>query len=163
MDNIRRPDINLARNINQAPESPKEEKEPGAGEEGRFPKKIKKIIQIGGVIVFLAALAAAGYYYKEASDLKNNPLKQQAVLDGDIKDLVAKVSRLIILPEGEEPTIATVSDPEKLKNQPFFAKAKTGDKVLIYSQAKKAILYNPESDKIVEVAPLNINMEGASQ
>ena len=52
--------------------------------------------------------------------------------------------------------MATVSDLEKLKDQPFFAKAKIGDKVLIYTDAKKAILYDPVNDKIVEVAPINI-------
>jgi hypothetical protein len=34
--------------------------------------------------------------------------------------------------------------------------AKKGDKVLIYTNAKKAILYDPELNKIVNVAPLNI-------
>ena len=51
--------------------------------------------------------------------------------------------------------MATVSDPEKLKDQPFFAKAQKGDKVLIYSNSQKAILYSPTEDKIVEVAPIN--------
>jgi len=104
-------------------------------------------------------LAGAGYYYyRQATDLKKNPQKQQAVLQEEAKSLVADVSRLIVLPQDEEPTIATVSDPEKLKDQPFFANAKAGDKVLIYSKAKKAILYDPQNDKIVEVAPLNINI-----
>lgn len=47
-------------------------------------------------------------------------------------------------------------DPEKLRDQPFFANAQRGDKVLIYANAKKAILYNPPSNKIIEVAPVNI-------
>ena len=55
----------------------------------------------------------------------------------------------------ETPTIATVSDPEALKNQAFFVDAKKGYKVLIYSNAKKAFLYDPSADKIVNIAPLN--------
>ena len=58
--------------------------------------------------------------------------------------------------QGEDPTVATVVDPERLRDQPFFANAKQGDKVLIYTNAKKAILYSPESNKIIEVAPVNI-------
>ncbi|MGI9118277.1 MAG: hypothetical protein ACR2IQ_01895, partial [Minisyncoccia bacterium] len=48
------------------------------------------------------------------------------------------------------------SDPEALKDQPFFAKAVKGDKVLIYAQAKKAFLYSTTMNKILDVAPLNI-------
>ena len=60
----------------------------------------------------------------------------------------------------EVPTVATVSDVSKLKNQAFFANAKNGDKVLIYQNAKKAILYRPSSNKIVEFGPINL---GAAQ
>ena len=105
------------------------------------------------VVVTLAAGGTAYYFYNEASALKNDPDK---IAREDTEKLVAKVSKLIVLPEGETPTIATVSDPEKLADQAFFAKAKKGDKVLIYASAKRAILYDDESNKIVEVAPINI-------
>lgn len=80
--------------------------------------------------------------------------------DDQIKELqktIKSVSRLIILPENEQPTLATVSDASKLKDQPFFIKATTGDKVLIYPNSKKAILYSPSLDKIVEVSSLNLS------
>lgn len=107
-------------------------------------------------ILVVAVLAAGGssyYFYKEASTLKKDPNK---VAREEAAKLVAQVSKLIVLPEDETPTVATVSDPEKLKDQPFFARAKTGDKVLIYTNAKKALLYDVENNKIVEVAPINI-------
>ena len=95
----------------------------------------------------------AVYFYNEYSGLKQDINK---VTQQEVAKLVAQVGKLIILPEGETPTLATLSDLEKLKDQSFFAKAKTGDKVLIYTNAKKAILYSPELNKIVEVAPINI-------
>jgi hypothetical protein len=67
--------------------------------------------------------------------------------------LIKTVGQLMFLPS-EEPTIATVTDKEKLAKQPFFAQAENGDKVIIYTQAKKAILYRPTQKKIVDVAPL---------
>lgn len=73
----------------------------------------------------------------------------------EAKALAQKVGRLIILPDDEVPTVATVSDPDKLKDQSFFASAKAGDKVLIYTNAKIAVLYDPTLDKIVTVAPIN--------
>ena len=83
------------------------------------------------------------------------PSSSQATQD-EVQKIVVRVGRLIVLPSGEQPTIATVTDPDKLRDQAFFANAKIGDRVLIYANARKAILYNPDADKIVEVAPLTI-------
>lgn len=114
--------------------------------------KIRVILALA--VLFVGSMAFAFSYYKEASDLRENP---QKVAQKEINEIVAQVGRHMLLPENETPTAATVADPEVLKkDQPFFKNAKTGDHVLIYANALKAILYNPESDKIVEVAPLSI-------
>ena len=70
------------------------------------------------------------------------------------QDLLARVSELVVLPKNEQPTIATVIDPAQLKGD-FFAKAKKGDRVLIFKDTGKAILYDPVANKVVEVAPIN--------
>ncbi len=93
------------------------------------------------------------YFYRQFYNLKNNP---QRIAEQEANAVVAEVAKLLVLPEGEIPTVATVADPEKLSGQVFFAKAKKGDKVLIYANARKAILYDPVAKKIVEVSPLNI-------
>jgi hypothetical protein len=67
----------------------------------------------------------------------------------------------MVLPENEQPTIATVTDPSKLSGQSFFAHAKVGDRVLLYAAAKKAILYDPNINKIIEVAPINLDDKNA--
>lgn len=106
------------------------------------------------VSILLIAIAAAGYFYLKVKKLETVTSGQdssQALLD--------QVSKLIILPQDEQPTIATVTDTEKLKDQAFFANAQAGDKVIIYTTAKKAILFRPSENKIVEVAPLNINAD----
>ena len=105
------------------------------------------------LVLVLIALGSAGYFWFEASAFKKDPQKSAQL---ETQKLLAKVSTLIVLPEDETPTVATVTDPDKIKNQAFFAKAKIGDKVLIYTSAKKAILYDPVANKIVEVAPINI-------
>jgi hypothetical protein len=106
--------------------------------------------------VTVILIGTSGYFFKQYK----NTQKQIKVLKADPqqanRDLINKIGKLVVLPVGEDPTIATVADPEKLKEQAFFTKAKTGDKVLLYTNAKKAILYNPESNKIVEIAPINI-------
>ncbi len=113
----------------------------------------KKIIDVVVLVALVVAVFTGGYFYYQWNLLKQNP---QAGAQQEVKDLVAKVSKLIVLPIDETPTVATVSDPEALKDQTFFAQAQIGDKVIIYTTAKKAILYSVTLNKIVEVAPLNI-------
>lgn len=107
------------------------------------------------IIVLLATSIYFGYQYYL---LSQDP--QQAA-QTEVKRLVMEVSRLVVLPEGETPTVATVSDPEALKAQAFFAGALKDDKVLIYTKAQKAILYRPSIGKIIQIAPINIG--GAAQ
>ena len=114
-----------------------------------FKKHLTNILVVA--VVLTGGLAY--YFYSEYSALKSDPNK---VAREETDKLVANVGRLIVLPDGETPTVATVADPEKLKEQPFFAKAKKGDKVLLYANARRAILYDQENHKIVEVAPINI-------
>ena len=88
----------------------------------------------------------------ELADVRQNPGK---AAKEETQALLRRIGQLIVLPQGEEPTVATVNDPERLKVQPFFALAKQGDKVLIYTNAKKAILYDTGNHKIIEVAPVS--------
>lgn len=118
----------------------------------KLPKLLKRIIIF--FILFVLAASAAAYFYYQNLSAKNNPDKAG---EEEIYDIISRVGKLIILPENETPTVATVKDADSLKDQPFFATAKNGYKILIYTQAKKAILYDPEANILVEVAPLNID------
>lgn len=107
------------------------------------------------LLVLAGAIFSAIRYQQLARELAS--VKATATTNTDIASLVAEVGQFIILPEGEQPTVATVNEVDKLQGQPFFANARNGDKVLVYAQAKKAILYRPSEKKIVEVAPINLN------
>ncbi len=115
---------------------------------------IKKIIVAAGVLLLLAALAGAGYFYTKYQQLRKNP---SAAVQADTKALVDRVGKLMELPSGETPTIATIQDKDKLKDQPFFKDAQNGDKILIYAQAKKAIIFRESTNKIINVGPIAIN------
>jgi len=116
------------------------------------------------VVVVILAIAAAGFYYQqyqgsqaELESIKSDPKKIARL---EAKELVKQVGQLVALPQGEDPTVATVTDVSKLKDQPFFANAQNGDKVLIYTQARKAYLYRPNINKVLEIAPVNIGNSG---
>ncbi len=112
--------------------------------------KNKKIIGI--VIAVIIVIGIAVYVSKNKSVVEGDPNTEQA--QAEMQALVAEIGKLIELPKGENPTVATITDPAKLKDQPFFANAKNGDKVLIYPNARKAFLYDPSTKKLIEVAPL---------
>ena len=86
-----------------------------------MPTKVLWLIVVV-VVLFLAALPSYYYYnqYQKAQTLLQNP---KASATAEAQDLVAKVSKLIVLPTTETPFIATVSDLTKLAGQPFFANA----------------------------------------
>jgi|SRR3989344_5325926 len=114
----------------------------------------KKLYYLIIGIVILAVLINIAYFliqFRKGQKASSTPANAQE----NVKSLTAQVGQLIELPKSEEPTIATVSNKEKLKDQPFFANAQNGDKVLIYTKSKKAILYRPSINKIIEVSFLN--------
>lgn len=119
------------------------------------------VLAIAGVVI--ALIAVGGFlYYRSTQASKLNTQNPQAA-QAEVRKVVAAVGKLIDLPPGEDPTIATVTDATKLQDQPFFQKAKNGDKVLIYSGARKAILYDPQAKKVIDVAPINIGSPSAQQ
>lgn len=122
--------------------------------------KVKKspIIVVLVVLVVLGLLSSV-YFYSQYKKSQNPTQKAQT----EVADLVAKVGKLYALPTDETPTVATVADKNKLADQPFFAKAENGDKVLIYTSSKLAILYRPSLNKLIAVAPVNLgqNLESS--
>lgn len=126
----------------------------------------KKTVYIGIVIIVLIVAGLGALFVRSQIQLSKiqKEIKQQqddptAKAREESKQLIDEVGALMLLPKDEQPTIATVSDLEKLKDQPFFANAELGDKVLIFTKAKKAILYRPGERKVIELAPLNVGSE----
>lgn len=121
-----------------------------------IPPKVLLFTIIGIVIALIASIPTV-YFYRQytLAQLKiNNPT---AFTQNEVKDLVARVGKLVDLPSDELPTVATVSDTSKLESQPFFAKAKIGNKVLIFPMAKVAVLYDPVLNKIVNMTTISVS------
>jgi len=121
---------------------------------------LRTLIGVLFVLVFLAAIGGGYYYYRSYQKLLKNP---DIITKQEVDWLKEKVGKLMVLPTDEEPSTATVLDKEKLKDQAFFKNAENGDKILIYAGTKKAILYRPSTDKIIEVMPLVIDENQTAQ
>ena len=121
-----------------------------------FPK-LYVIIGVAGLffVILIGWNINSQYKLKQAqTQLEKQIEDPQAEAKKQTEELLQKIGLLMVLPTDEEPTIATVSDLSKLSQQEFFKNAQLGDKVIIYYKAKKAILYRPFENKIIELAPL---------
>lgn len=124
--------------------------------------KVMSMKYIIGVVIALLIIAGAGgtYYfytqYQKSQTLLNNPT---AASQAESDAVLSKLKKLMMLPGNEQPSIATVLDVSKLKDQPFFANATNGDKVVIFTKAQMAILYSPNKNLIVNVAPVETNRQ----
>ena len=117
-----------------------------------------KIITTVVVILLIASVVGNIRLFAQMRSLKD----PTAAAQDQVRQIVAEVGKVIILPQDETPTVATVSDLEALKEQPFFTNAALGDQVLIYTGARKVLLWRPAEKKLIEVAPLNINIPSSS-
>lgn len=107
------------------------------------------------VLLLLVPSATAVYYYQKNKEARKDPVVAQKK---EIEDLVAKVKKLMLVPD-ETPTLATVEDKEKLKDQPFFKDAENGDKILIFTAAKKAIIYRPNDNRVINSGPIAVTSD----
>ena len=72
------------------------------------------------------------------------------------KEVLAKVRAHMVVAETPEPTVATIVDIERLKQaSEFYQVAENGDHLVITE--KRAILYDPDRDIILDVVPVRIN------
>lgn len=126
----------------------------------RMTMKTYAIITLVIVVILLLASLPAAYFYQKYQSAK--PQNSTAAAEAQVKSLVAEVGKVVLLPTGEVPTVATVSDKSKLTDQSFFAHSENGDKVLIYTTAKKAILYRPGTHMIIEIGPINIQADAGT-
>lgn len=105
-------------------------------------------------IIALVAIAVGAYFVWQNYQLKKNP---NLASQEENKEIIEKVGKLMELPKDDTPTVATVTDKEKIKEQAFFKDAENEDKVLIYVKGEKAILYRPSTNKIISVTTVKLD------
>lgn len=69
--------------------------------------------------------------------------------------VVRSVGKLFLLPEGIDPTVAAIVNVDALRSRnPFYKKAENGDYLVVTPE--RAILYDPDKNIILDVAPVQI-------
>lgn len=120
------------------------------------------------ILPMLVAIIIAGWFgydwYRSEREIERLSQKPTAEkMSADTAVLLGKIKKHMLLPE-EDPTIATITDAENLvQQQPFYAGAQNGDKLLIFPNAKKAIIYSEARDKLVNVGPVYFNAPKAAE
>lgn len=119
------------------------------------------------LVVVIAAVILFIWAEKERREVKSRLEQTSAELE-DIRkstqrggqevanEVLGKVRRHIIVAEEPQPTVATIVDINRLKeSSEFYNVAENGDHLIITE--KRAILYDPDSDIILDVVPVRLN------
>lgn len=117
------------------------------------------------LLPLVIALGVATFFYvqwqearEQVEQIKSENQIEDANIDKEVERAVNALSESVLLPTGETPTISTITNKEELlENREFFESAENGDQVLVYHQAKKAFLYRPSTNKLINLAPINIS------
>ena len=136
----------------------------GRKKRGSVPKWLGRILLF---LLFLSALAVAFVFYSYETVSKNTDriilFEKGSAMKNNPDGLITSVQRHILLPSDEKPSVATIINVEQLKkSQPFYMNAHNGDKLLIYFQAKKAVIYDPMKDIIINIGPLILEQNTGS-
>lgn len=102
------------------------------------------------VIISFATAVLSGILFVTARNwFTQVPLSTEEEVLKRLRDVVA-------LPESEEPYIASITDRDRLAGeQAFFHRSQDGDLLIYYEQARLAILYRPDTQKIIALSDVN--------
>lgn len=127
------------------------------------PKKPRRKVSLGKsfllllfLVLFIGLLVTGYLYYttRQQLNLLSTPQGQQQLSAKEVEIVQAQLSKLTLLPD-ESPVMATITDAAYLATQSaFYQRSENGDKVIVYPNAKKAFIYSPSRNIIVNSGPL---------
>lgn len=107
--------------------------------------------------VLVAAVGVGGWFaFKSQSgdDLANLGANAgEKLSDDQVRRLIERVSKYMVVPSDEQPSVVVIQDAAALaEQQSFYRGAKDGDILIIYSN--RAIIYDAKANKLVNVGPI---------
>jgi len=108
-------------------------------------------------LVIALLMAYAIYTTIQYQALKKNP----AVTNEDTnKRILTSLGKILKLPDDESPQVAAVEDKSKLGSDVFFKDVENGDFLVVYSKARRIIVYRESNNQIINQGPFVINTAG---
>jgi hypothetical protein len=106
------------------------------------------------LVVALFGIGSSAYFFRQYKLSEEQRGVSGNIFSKETETVIAKVKKLVVLPP-EEPKIMTVQNVAELKKtQRFFADVEDGDVVLVFENAKKAVVYRPSANLVVNIAPI---------
>jgi hypothetical protein len=128
--------------------------------------KAKTLFPILLIALVVLAVVLDTQRRKAQTELKNLTVRLEQLQGNNAanqekaKSVVERVKKLMDIDTSVEPTVATIVDVEKLRQQnPFYDKAENGDFLIV--TPTRAILYREEDNIILDVVPVQIEQPAA--
>lgn len=105
------------------------------------------------ILIILIVTTLSSYSIIKYKKTKNTLLLSSSSMLGEntSQNNLNNLSKLMWLPkESKPPRIFEITDPKLLSNdQPFYAGSNVGDILIIFDESKKAIIYSPKRNIII--------------
>lgn len=110
------------------------------------------------IVIGMLALSLAGtaYFYKQYANIANDPQSVQSAKNQEESSRVlSKVKQVLLITETDEPRVARIEDPEKLKaaNPDFYRDIQRGDYLIVFPG--RAIVFRENNNQIINVAAVS--------
>ena len=119
-------------------------------------RPLKVLLTIGVLLLILGTAVMTFLYYQTRQELLqlSTPQGQQRLSEQEMTAVLEQLGKLTLLPD-EEPVMATIIDAAYLATQSaFYEQSENGDKLVVFPKAKKAIIYSPSRNIIVNSGPV---------
>ncbi len=118
--------------------------------------KTKKILSI--LILIIILLLAFAIFKKFYNPIDESNKKTDQLSEKQVASIVKKISKLIVVPSDEKPMIVPILNADELiAEQRFYIGSEDGDYVIVYPNAKKAIIYRESENKLINVGPVIVD------
>ncbi len=128
--------------------------------------KAKTLLPVLLIVLVVLVVVLDTQRRKAQTELKNLTVRLEQLQGNNAanqekaRTVVERVQKLMDIDVSVEPTVATIVDVERLREQnPFYDKAENGDFLIV--TPTRAILYREEENIILDVVPVQIEQPAA--